>query len=308
VEDRAEAGKLKFADLHIHTLASDGWFTPEEAVAQAGRAGLTAISIADHDSTNGIEAALWAGKKYGVEVIPGVELSSEFEGRELHILGYFVDWRDKRFNNKLLEFQEARTDRAKEMLDKLRSLNINISYNVVLVTAGGVVGRPHIAQAMLERGYVKTMQEAFEKYLKFNRPAYVGKYSLPSADAIRMVRKVGGIPALAHPVFVGNDEILPELIDQGLQAIEAYHSKHDRATAEHYQELAKKYDLLITGGSDAHGREVPVGAVRIPYEFVEKMKGELVSREDARVETPRLKPEFLPRALEPSAAVYPKIR
>jgi len=271
--------KSGFADLHIHTNVSDGWLSPEGAVEEANMAGLAAISIADHDSVNGIEAAISAGKKYGVEVIPGVELSSEFEGQELHILGYFIDWHDKWLRDKLLTIQEARIDRAKRILDRLRDLNINISYNTVIVIAGGAVGRPHIAQVMLDRNYVRTVQEAFEKYLGISRPAYVRKYPLSPAEAIRMIRRVGGISALAHPMFARTDEVLPELVDKGLQAIEAYHSRHDAAATRHFEELAKKYDLLIVGGSDAHGREVPVGAVRIPYEFVEKLKEELVLRE-----------------------------
>jgi len=271
--------KSRFADLHIHTSVSDGWLSPEEAVEEANMAGLAAISIADHDSVNGIEAAIWAGKKYGVEVIPGVELCSEFEGQELHILGYFIDWKDKWLREKLLIIQEARVDRAKRILDRLRDLNINISYNTVIVIAGGAVGRPHIAQAMLDRNYVRTVQEAFEKYLGISRPAYVKRYPLSPAQAIGMIRRVGGISALAHPMFARTDEVLPELVDKGLQAIEAYHSRHDAAATRHFEELAKKYDLLIVGGSDAHGREVPVGAVRIPYEFVEKLKEELVLRE-----------------------------
>jgi len=266
---------VKFADLHIHTQASDGWLTPDMAVEQAKDAGLAAISIADHDSVSGIEAAIWAGKKHGVEVIPGVELSSGFEGRELHLLGYFVDWRDKKFQDKLLTIQEARVDRAKRILNRLRNLNINISYNVVIVIAGGTVGRPHIAKALLDRGYVRTVQEAFEKYLGIDRPAYVEKYPLSPAEAMRIIHKAGGISALAHPVFSRTDEVLPELVDQGLQAIEVYHSRHDAMATRHFEELAKKYDLLIVGGSDAHGREVPVGAVKIPYELVEKMKEKL---------------------------------
>ena len=266
---------MKFADLHIHTQASDGWLTPDMAVEQAKDAGLAAISIADHDSVSGIEAAIWAGKKHGVEVIPGVELSSGFEGRELHLLGYFVDWRDKKFQDKLLTIQEARVDRAKRILNRLRNLNINISYNVVIVIAGGTVGRPHIAKALLDRGYVRTVQEAFEKYLGIDRPAYVEKYPLSPAEAMRIIHKAGGISALAHPVFSRTDEVLPELVDQGLQAIEVYHSRHDAMATRHFEELAKKYDLLIVGGSDAHGREVPVGAVKIPYELVEKMKEKL---------------------------------
>jgi len=256
---------------------SDGWLTPEGAVEDANRAGIAAISIADHDSMRGVEAAIFAGKKCGVEVIPGVELSSGFEDQELHILGYFTDWRDKWLQDKLLTIQEARVDRAKRILGRLRDLNINVSYNVVVIIAGGAVGRPHIARALLDRGYVRTVQEAFEKYLGISRPAYVEKYPLSPAEAIRMIQRVGGISALAHPTFARVDEVLPELVDQGLEAIEAYHSKHDAAATMHFEELAKKYDLLIVGGSDAHGREVPVGAVRIPYEFVEKLKEELAT-------------------------------
>ena len=266
---------MKLADLHIHTQASDGWLAPSVAVEQANRAGLTAISIVDHDSAAGIEAAIEAGKKHGVEVIPGVELSSGFEGRELHILGYFVDWRDKWLQGKLLTIQEARVDRAKRILEKLRGLDINISYNVNIVIAGGAVGRPKIAQAILDQGYVRTVQEAFERYLGIDRPAYVEKYPLQPAEAIRIIQKAGGIAALAHPVFARTDEVLPELVNQGLQAIEVYHSRHDATDTRHFEQLAKKYGLLIVGGSDAHGKEVPVGAVRISYEFVEKLKEEL---------------------------------
>jgi len=288
--DREE--KLKFADLHIHTSISDGWLTPEETVEEAYRAGLAAISIADHDSVGGIRAAIEAGSKYGVEVIPGVELHTGYDGLEFHILGYFVDWRDKWFNEKLLSIQEARIDKAKMILERLRSLNIDISNNVVIVISGGVVGRPQIAQALLDRGYVRTVQEAFERYLGIDRPAYVGKYPLSPTEAIRMIRRVGGISALAHPVFSRTDEVLPELVDHGLQAIEVYHSKHDVVSTRHFEELAKKYDLLMVGGSDAHGREVPIGAVRIPYRFIEKLK-EKASKKTAQTYVPDLRPEPL---------------
>ena len=296
-------GKSKFADLHIHTNVSDGWLTPEGAVDEANMAGLAAISNADHDSVSGVEAAILAGKKYEIEVIPGVELHSGFDGREFHILGYFVDWRNKWFNEKLLSIQEVRVDKAKMILERLRDLNINISYNVVVVIAGGVVGRPHIAQVLLDRGYVRTVQEAFEKYLGIDRPAYVEEYPLSPAEAIRMIHRVGGIPALAHPVFARTDEMLPELVDQGLQAIEVYHSKHDATATKHFEQLAKKYDLLIVGGSDAHGREVPVGAVRIPYEFVEKLKEELASKKGVETETLGLRLGLLPVRPEPSITV-----
>jgi predicted metal-dependent phosphoesterase TrpH len=288
--DREE--RLKFADLHIHTTISDGWLTPEETVEEAYKAGLSAVSIADHDSVGGIMAATETGNKFGVEVIPGVELHTGYDGREFHILGYFVDWRDKWFNAKLHVVQEAKVDKAKIILERLRSLNIDIPYNVVNVITGGIVGRPQIAQAMLDRGYVRTVQEAFERYLGIDRPAYVRKYPLTPTEAIKIIRKVGGISALAHPVFARTDEVLPELVDQGLQGIEVYHSKHDVSATRHFEELAKKYDLLVVGGSDAHGREVSIGAVRIPYRFIEKLK-EHASKKTAQPSAQKLGAEFL---------------
>jgi predicted metal-dependent phosphoesterase TrpH len=285
--------RLKFADLHIHTTISDGWLTPEETVEEAYRAGLSAISIADHDSVVGIMAAIETGSKFGVEVIPGVELHTGYDGREFHILGYFVDWRNRWFNEKLHSVQEAKVDKAKIILERLRNLNIDIPYNVVNVITGGIVGRPQIAQAMLDRGYVRTVQEAFERYLGIDRPAYVRKYPLTPIEAIKIIRKVGGVSALAHPVFARTDEVLPELVDQGLEGIEVYHSKHDVIATRHFEELAKKYDLLVVGGSDAHGREVSIGAVRIPYRFIEKLK-EHVSNKTVRACSPNLRAEILP--------------
>lgn len=289
--DREE--RLKFADLHIHTSISDGWLTPEETVEEAYRAGLYAISIADHDSVSGVGAAMEAGSRFGVEVIPGVELHTGYDGREFHILGYFVDWCNKWFNEKLTAVQEARVDKAKMILERLRSQNIDISYNVVNVITGGIVGRPQIAQALLDRGYVRTVQEAFERYLGIDRPAYIKKYSMSPTEAIKMIRKVGGISALAHPVFARADEALPELVDHGLQGIEVYHSKHDVVSTRHFEELAKKYDLLVVGGSDAHGREVSIGAVRIPYRFIEKLK-EKTGKKTAQTYASNLRPKFLP--------------
>jgi hypothetical protein len=263
---------LEFADLHIHTKTSDGRITSEEAVFLAHQSRLAAISIADHDTVDGIRAALELGKRYGIEVIPGVELSSEIKGIELHFLGYFIDWRDKWFRNKLSELQEARRDRAKKIIEKLRGLGIEISYEVILSSAGKVLGRPHIARLMLERGYVKSIDEAFDNYLGLGRPAHVKKFPLSPKEAIKMIRKLGGIPVLAHPIFARADDMLPDLIGMGLMGIEVYHGKHDAQATEHYKQLAKKYGLLITGGSGAHGLEIPVGKVRIPYSLVEQLK------------------------------------
>lgn len=266
--------RLKFADLHIHTNASDGLITPEEAVKQAHAAGLAALSIADHDTIGGIEPALEAGKKYGVEVIPGVELCSEVKGSELHFLGYFIDWQNKWFRDKLLVIQDARRDRAKRIVEKLRKLRVDISYDMVTALDGKVLGRPHIARILLDLGYVKTEAEAFNRFLAFGKPAYEKKFPLSPAEAIRMIKRVNGVPVLAHPVFARADDMLPELAELGLCGIEVYHSKHDAQTTKYYEQLAQKHGLLIVGGSDSHGSDIPVGNVRIPYSLVEKLKME----------------------------------
>jgi len=266
--------QLKFADLHIHTMASDGLITPEEAVRQAHIAGLAAVSIADHDSVGGIGPALEAGEKYGVEVIPGVELSSEIKGSELHFLGYFIDWQSKRLKDKLLLFQDVRRDRARRIVEKLRKLGMDISYDMVTALDGKVLGRPHIARLLLDHGYVKTEDEAFNRFLAFGRPAYVEKYQISPAEAIKMIERVNGVSVLAHPVFAHADDMFPELVEFGLRGIEVYHSKHDAQATKYYEQLAQKYGLLIVGGSDSHGSKIPVGNVRIPYSLVEKLKME----------------------------------
>jgi hypothetical protein len=263
----------KFADLHVHTNASDGDYGPEEVVKQAKEIGLAAIGIADHDTVGGIDKALEAGKKYGVEVIPGVELSSEFEQSEVHILGYFIDWRDREFNNELHKFQEARKVRAEKILEKLHKLGINISHKEVAAVAGdGAIGRPHIAEVLEQHGYVRTKDAAFAKYLAYGRPAYVPKHRLLPKDSIDIIHRIGGVAILAHPVFAQANNLLPDLCEFGLDGIEVYHSKHDSATTAYYAKIAKELHLLVTGGTDCHGVDSPLGTVKVPYELVEKMK------------------------------------
>jgi hypothetical protein len=271
----------KFADLHVHTRISDGIFTPEDAVKQAHRAGLAAVAIADHDSVDGIQAAIWAGKKYGVEIIPAVELSSGFGNHELHIVGYYIDWQNKRFWDKLFVLQEARRERARKIVEKLQELGIDISYNLVIALDGGVVGRPHIAQAMVSRGYVESIDKAFDKYLGAGKPAYVAKYPLSPAGAIKLIKKAGGLPVLAHPVFARVDDMLPKLVEDGLRGIEVYHIKQDAKVSKHYMRLARRYGLLSTGGSNSHG-DVFVGCVRVPYSIVERIKDELAASRKIR--------------------------
>lgn len=264
----------KFADLHVHTRASDGEYTPEEAVEKAHKAELVAISIADHDTVNSVSEALEIGKKFGVEVIPGIELSSRMKGKEFHILGYFIDWRDEEFRDLLNTIQDARRQRARRMVKKLQELDLDITYDEVLEEAGDAkaICRPHIARVMLNQGYVKEFQGAFEQYIGNDGPAYVERYEMSTPDAIQTIRRIKGIPVLAHPIITQADETLPTLIKSGLQGIEVYHIKHDESVSKHYEKLAREHGLLVTGGTDAHGPECPIGKVRVPYELVKKLK------------------------------------
>lgn len=265
----------KFVDLHIHTNASDSIYSAEEVLRLAKEAGLAAVGIADHDSVDGIGAAFEVNEKYGVEVIPGIELSSEHGETEVHILGYFLDWTDGRFQALLDTIQKVRLWRAEVMVGKLQNLDINISFDEVLAEAkGGSIGRPHLARVMLRHGYVKTTDEAFERYLRYGCPAYVGKYEMRMDEAIKLIRRLRGIPVLAHPVFSKVDNSLPDLVKIGLRGIEAYHSRHDQATSKHYVELAQEYGLIVTGGSDNHGPEDPIGCVRVSYDAVKQLKAE----------------------------------
>lgn len=278
-----QMASAKFADLHVHTRISDGIITPEDAVKQAHEAGLAAIAIADHDSVDGIQPAIWAGRKYDVEIIPAVELSSGIDNHELHIVGYYIDWQDKWFRDKLLVFQDWRRDRARKIVEKLEELGMEVPYNLVIALEGAVVGRPHIAQAMVIRGYVKTAKEAFDKYLGAGKPAYVAKYPLSPAGAIKLIKKAGGLPVLVHPVFAHADNMLPKLVEDGLRGIEVYHSKHNATVTKHYMRLARKCGLLITGGSDSHGgADVIIGGVRVPYSIVERIKDELAAARKIR--------------------------
>jgi hypothetical protein len=265
----------KYADLHLHTNFSDGTFSPERVVMEANRLGFAAIAITDHDILDGIEPALSAGDQYGVEIIPGVELSAESDGEEIHILGFCMDWRDRQFRQKLQEFRESRRTRAMRIVDKLNQLGIDIEYDDVLKRADSTsIGRPHVATALVEKGHVATASEAFYRFLGDDRPAYVAKQRLSPAEAITMILNVGGVPVLAHPGIL-RQNIVPELVSSGLMGLEAFHPYHTVELSDYYCDLAKQYNLLITGGSDCHGLakgKMAMGSVRLPYEYVDAMK------------------------------------
>lgn len=266
----------KYADLHLHTTFSDGTLTPEEIVKEAKLVGFSAISITDHDILDGIEPGILAGKKYGVEVIPGVELSARSDDdAEIHILGYYMDLQNETFRERLQDFRETRVVRAKKMVDKLNELGLDIGYDDVLKMADSTsIGRPHVATALVEKGYVATNSEAFNRYLFDGGPAYVQKKKISPAEAIAMILDAGGVPVLAHPGMIQQD-IIPELISMGLMGLEAFHPFHSVQLTYYYCDLAKRYKILITGGSDCHGEaksRMYLGNIRLPYRHIDALK------------------------------------
>lgn len=272
---------MKYIDLHIHTTYSDGSFTPRQAVQYAKKLGLAAIAIADHDTTDGLDDAIEQGILDGIEVVPGVELNIYDDGnldREIHLLGYYIDWRDREFQGELAKFRDARKTRAIEITDRLRRLGIDIDINKVFgMSKGGAVGRMHFARILAERGVVNSITEAFEQYLALGRPAYVPKYRLNPEQGIRIITNTGGIPVIAHPIFGGNStEVIEKLAELGLAGIEIYHSRHLARDVKELKGLAERLNLLITGGTDCHGpldgKEPRMGSLPVPYKILEELK------------------------------------
>jgi len=263
-------------DLHIHTVYSDGTYTPGEVIKKAKEIGLVAISITDHDSVEGVEEALQAGREFGVEVVPGVEMSSDVDHDEIHILGYYLDFKKKEFLLKLDYFQKIRIERNERLFRRLEELGMPVSSEEVLKLAPkGVVSRLHIARCMVEKKYVSSIDEAFEEWLNPGKPAYVERERISPFEVINLILEAEGVPVFAHPFLSRRDDLIPKMIDAGLMGIEVYHSTHDEKTVKHYMEIAKRYDLLITGGSDCHGEakdEVLMGKVDVPVSVLWELK------------------------------------
>lgn len=261
------------ADLHVHTTASDGTLSPDQAVRRAAEVGLSAIGIADHDTTSGIPSALIAGLAVGITVVPAVEINTDFGQREVHILGYYVDTESPYLNEQLLHLQNGRRERGLEIVRKLNEMGVSISVDRISEIADGTaVGRPHIARAIVEAGFAKGMGAAFGKYLVRGTPAYVPRIKLAPEKAVEIILRAGGVPVLAHPGINKQDEIIPMLVDAGLKGLEVYHTEHSRAQTRRYKRLAARYGLIPTGGSDSHGPEnvktVEIGSVTVDMDVV----------------------------------------
>ena len=265
-------------DLHIHSTVSDGRFSPEEIVQKAAALGLTVIALADHDSVDGVAPSLAAAKAFPhLKVIPNVEISTDTTGGEVHVLGYFVDHTDEELKANLERFRNSRQIRAQKMVAKLKELGIHIDWPRVQEIAGtGSMGRPHVAQAMLEKGYIASFRDAFEKYIGYGGPAYVEREKMTPEDAVSLIARANGLPALAHPFTVDTPEtMIIKLKPAGLTCVEAYYNDYNEQERKILVSMADKHNLIATGGSDYHGlddnNETMMGNAGVPEESVEQL-------------------------------------
>jgi len=277
---------MAYVDLHLHTTASDGVMSPSEIVRYAKAKGLQAIAITDHDTIEGLEEGLSEGERIGFEVIPGIEISAEHFPGSMHLLGFFIDIHHPLLNERLGYLQKARAERNPRIVARLNQLGIDLSYEEVLrASGGGQVGRPHFAQVLLEKNYVRTFQEAFDRFLKKGAPAYVDKFRFTAKEAIHFINEAKGVAVLAHPNTLNVngyselESLILRLIEEGLRGIEVYYPEHSALEVAQYRTLAERYGLLMTGGTDYHGIEkngldigVGRGEMKLPYSMVEGLK------------------------------------
>ncbi|MBM3451245.1 MAG: PHP domain-containing protein [Armatimonadetes bacterium] len=262
-------------DLHTHTVASDGALAPDALVALAAARGVGTLAITDHDTAAALPAASAAAARAGLRLIGGVELSTDGAGGEVHVLGYFVDVADMAFAAALERLREARVARARGMVAKLNELGASVRYEDIARHAQGVVGRPHVARALVESGFVRTVSEAFQRYIGYGRPAYVERERLTPEGAVRELRDAGAVPVFAHPIWGGTPERIETMVEAGLLGIEAYYPEHSPADVVRFREAARSYGLVTTGGTDYHGGgvggDLVVGGQYVPADTVERL-------------------------------------
>ncbi|MCM1161267.1 MAG: PHP domain-containing protein [Roseburia sp.] len=276
---------MKIVDLHVHSTKSDGSYTPSELVDYAVKKGLSAFALTDHDTIEGLEEAFSAAKGKEIEIIPGIEFSTEYQGKDIHILGLYIDYEGEEFKKYLWDFQESRRIRNEKMCQKLMEHRVDISYEGLKERfPGAVLTRAHYARFLWEEGYVSSMKEAFDRYIGDHAPCFLPREKVTPVQAVELILKAGGVPILAHPLLYGMsdkrlEELVAELKEAGLKGIEAIYSTYNSGEERQMKKLAEKYDLLISGGSDFHGAAKPgldmatgYGKLFIPYEILEKIK------------------------------------
>ncbi|MEK3722080.1 PHP domain-containing protein [Paenibacillus sp. FSL H8-0034] len=274
---------MVYADLHSHTLASDGMQPAAENVRLAVAAGLGAIAITDHDTVAGLQEAIAAGEQYGIQVVPGVEISTIAGGEDIHVLGYWMDYENELFLERLANLRSVRDKRNEMMLEKLNELGVPLTMEEVRASLQAskkvdeTLGRPHIADAMLRKGHVGSIAEAFDRFLGKDGAAYVNPPRIEPATAIDWILDAGGVPVLAHPGLYGQDQLIGELVESGLAGIEVYHADHTVEQEQHYLSIAKQYQLIVTAGSDFHGERggvvfhSPIGSKKIAISVVQQL-------------------------------------
>lgn len=242
----------------------------------AQRHDLRVLSLTDHDTVEGCERMSAACEKRGIEFVPGSELTAELNQNELHLIGYFLDTEHAELLEAMAKFQNVRQNRIHEMVARLNKLSIPLCPEAVFEIANcRSPGRPHVGRALVQAGFCKTLDEAFERFLKKHRPAWVPKFKISATDAIALIHRAGGVAVMAHPGLNRSDDLIPELAEAGLDGLECYHTKHPPSTVEHYLELAEQYEFLVTGGSDCHGMNKGkplIGTIKLPYQHVRDLK------------------------------------
>jgi len=264
-----------YADLHLHTTFSDGTYSPEELAGHAQRCGFRAVALTDHDTVDGCARMAAACETAGLEFVPAAELTTELAEHELHVLGYYLDVQNSKLLEQLCRFQEVRRQRVFEMVARLNALNIPLQAEAVFALANcRSPGRPHIARALTQGGWCSGLDDAFERFLKKGKPAWVPKFKISAPDAIELIHQAGGLASLAHPGINHCDEIIPD-------GLECFHTKHSTSTTQRYLEMADKHGLLVTGGSDCHGMNKGrplIGSIKVPYGCVERMRDKMQRR------------------------------
>ncbi|HXG49695.1 MAG TPA: PHP domain-containing protein [Methylomirabilota bacterium] len=271
-----------FADLHLHTCFSDGTYTPEELVGHGRRLGFRALALTDHDTVEGCARMAAACREAGLDFLPACEFTAEIDEHELHLLGYCLDIGHARLLEELQRFQLVRQNRIREMVARLNGLGVPVEADAVFALANcRSPGRPHLARMLVRLGQCSSLDEAFERFLKRGRPAWVPKRKMSALDAIRLIHQAGGVAVLAHPGLTRIDEIIPKLVAAGLDGLECFHTKHSTATSEHYLEMADRHRLLVTGGSDCHGMNKGrplIGTIKLPITHVERLRARVAER------------------------------
>lgn len=274
-----------FADLHLHSVFSDGTFTPEEVVRHGQAKGLTVLALTDHDTMEGCPRMAAACAAAGMEFVPGAELTAELDGQELHLLGYYLDADSPVLTEEMAKFQNVRQDRIREMVARLNHLGIPLQAEAVFKLANcRSPGRPHVGRALVEAGFCTSQDEAFDRFLKRNRPAWVPKFKMSAPETIDLIHRAGGVAVLAHPGLNRSDDVIPPLVEAGLDGLECYHTKHSLCATERYVALAEQHRLLITGGSDCHGLNKGrplIGSIKLPYQHVQDLREAVNARRAA---------------------------